>query len=104
MIQFVATQTGVGPDRVRLDTTLFGDLGIDGDDAWDFIEAFHEEFQTDMRGFNYSTHFGPEGCFPPVAIFYWIRGLAVGRHKAAGLVPVTVRDLVEAAARGKWVE
>ena len=100
VIAFVAAQTGVAPVRVGLDTTLFGDIGIDGDDAWDFMEVFHQEFQVDVRRFNHSRHFGGEGCFPPVAVYMWLRGLAVGPHEARGIEPIKVRDLVDAATRG----
>jgi acyl carrier protein len=45
------------------DTRLLHDLGMDGTDAVEFMEAFSEEFNVDMSEFKFDRHFGPE-CGP----------------------------------------
>ena len=101
---FVAGQAAVRPDRVRPETTLFGDLGVDGDDGSDLMAEFANEFQVDISGFDHAKHFGPEasGCFPPTALFSFLFRPGRDPHHAAGKVPITIRDLVEAAERGQW--
>src|SRR5687768_8410198 len=49
IIEFVAKQTGVKRERLGANTTLFGDLGIDGIDGWEFIEEFGKRFKVDRE-------------------------------------------------------
>jgi hypothetical protein len=102
---FVARETALDRQRLSLETTLFGDLGTDGDDGWELIDAFGKEFDVDLRGFDPSKHFGPE-CGPnPFTLFYWfIQVVLLGResHEIWGLTPITIRDLVDAAESQRW--
>lgn len=41
------------------DTRLLHDLGMDGTDAVEFMEAFSEEFDVDMSEFEFDRHFWP---------------------------------------------
>lgn len=52
---------------------LLDDLGVDGDEAVDFFEAFEAEFQVELEPLhlNWARHFGPEG-FP-----FWLGLLMV---------------------------
>ncbi len=74
------------------------DLGITGDDAAEFIEAFAKRFAVDLSGIDFHRHFGPEG-FNPLWLFWqprWLREL--GRH------PVTLTHLAAVAQAGRWFE
>ncbi len=87
------------------DTRLLDDLGMDGDDAVEFMEAFSKEFDVDMSEFEFDKHFGPEG-FGPVDLFYILFSL-VGRifrkdFDLLGHISITLRDLVSAAKAKKW--
>jgi hypothetical protein len=76
LIEFVAKQTGFPQDRLSGETTLAGDLGIAGDDAHAFFEAFITEFNLDRESFRQvqlKEHFGPEAPLPGWA---WLAGLA----------------------------
>ena len=42
-------------------TTIMTNLGIDGDDAYDFIVAYGEKFQVDITNFMLSNYFNSEG-------------------------------------------
>jgi len=101
--ELLVESVGVSEHEVSPEATLFGDLGIDGDDAYDLFVDFAERFAVDMTGFVLSRHFGPEaGGNPVTALYIMARTLLYGPHRAAGVVPVKVADLVEAAERGKW--
>lgn len=97
----------MSPDHLTLDTTLLGDLGTDGADGWELIETFGEEFQVDLSGFEPSKHFGPEGIGCPVSLLIWFVEVVLRRrdsHEVWGLTPITIRDLVAAAERKKWLK
>lgn len=43
------------------DADVFGQLGIEGDDAFEFIEAFANHFSVDMSGYCWYFHHAEEG-------------------------------------------
>jgi len=65
VLAFVSEQTGVKREKIHLETTLSGDLGVEGDDAVEFFEEFRTEFAVELQelGRDWSFYFGPEG--PP---------------------------------------
>jgi acyl carrier protein len=98
---FVSEQTGVRPTRLTQRTRLFHDLGMDGDDAVEFFEAFACEFDVDLSGMEWNRHFGPEGgcgCVPPLALI----GMLVRRRLHEPMVPITLADLARAVSTGQW--
>lgn len=102
---FLAGRCGVAPGRLTAGTTIFGDLGQDGADGWELIEAFGEKFGVDLTGFDPSLHFGPEAAaLLPLFFIQMFRELVLRQdpHRIAGVVPITVRDLIEAAESKTW--
>jgi hypothetical protein len=96
--QFVADETGGKADHLKLTTRLLHDLGVDGDDGPEYMQAFAECFDVNLSQFEANRHFGPEaGCNP---IFY-VYSVLFARDRPKR-VPITIRDLVEAARRRKW--
>lgn len=122
---------------VSLDSRLVQDLGIDGEEAIEFFEAYDKEFQVDLSLLidqSWQRHFGPKGgvhwsivagffvCYLVAsALDRWVghlpqwvwylatiltwAGLLRLRPFARSeneLVPITVRDLVEAAQDQRW--
>lgn len=77
-------------------TQLARDLGMDGDDASEFLEAFSKQFAVDMSAFRFDAFFGPEAGPNP---FVFLAALLGWRRK---LHPITVADLAAAAAAHKW--
>src|SRR5437868_4210622 len=65
---FVAQKTRYPLEKVSLETRLAWDIGLVGDDAVRFFEAFVQEFSVDPESFgrlNFRHHFGAEGLdFP----------------------------------------
>ena len=96
VINLVADQTGVSPSRITASTRIGEDLGVDGDDASDLLEAFASHFHVDLDRFEFSRHFGPEAGANPFCYLYCF---FTGRGR---LAPVTVGQLAEAAERGAW--
>lgn len=103
VVAFVAEQRGVRAERLKPETTLFGDLGTDGDDGIELLADFAREFHVDMNGCDASRYFGSEGL-PPWFLFYWII-LAFRRgtpEERARLQPIRIADLVRSAESGRW--
>ena len=44
-----------------MDTTLYVDLGLWGDDAAEFLNEFARRMNVNMSQFRYDSHFVPEG-------------------------------------------
>jgi len=105
---FVVRATSARVEKVSLDATLFADLGVDGDDGLELIDAFGKEFDVDISTFDHGKHFGPEagGCGCPflLALFQYFRSPKRDGHAAAVVEPISVRDLVEAAHEGRWLK
>lgn len=74
---------------------VFERLGIDGDDAFEFIDRFGDRFGTDMSAYRWYFHHGEEGIniagllFPPP-------------YRRVSRIPVTFDTLVLAAESGVW--
>ena len=63
VIELLADERGLSPEKLQLSDRLLQDLGMDGDDAVDFFNGLHERFGTDLTHLqeHWSEHFGPEG-------------------------------------------
>ena len=107
VIAFVAAQTPRPAERLGPRTTIFGDLGIDGDDRDEFFVALMNRFDVDMRSYRGDQYFGPEGFAPWTPLFWLVLLWRARREKStpesrARLVPITIQDLIESAHAGKW--
>ncbi len=87
-------------------TRLQHDLGLDGTDAEEFMEAFSKEFNVDMSEFEFDSHFGPEAPPKLTTLVRYLYCRLVGgdpsRLVDTELIPITLRDLVSAAKAKKW--
>ena len=108
IMDFVTEFTGVERQRLTPATTLFGDLGIDGADGWELIEAFGQKFQVDISTFRADRHFGPEGL-PIYAPFVWLWCLVSWPFRKrqtpeeqASLRAIQISDLIAASKERKW--
>lgn len=106
IFQFVSGKTGRRPDRIGPRSRLFGDLGVDGDDARELMAAFASRFNVGLLAFEFGRHFGNEGIWPhqyPIMIWRAFRRLrGCDPHEIAGFDPITVEDLVRAVEAGRW--
>lgn len=108
VMEFVAEFTGVRRQQLTLASTLLGDLGIDGADGWELIEAFGQKFEVDLSAFRADRHFGPEGL-PIHAPFVWLWCLVSWPFRKpqtpeehAGLRAIRISDLIAAAKEKRW--
>lgn len=101
---FVAEFIGVDRHQLRLRTTIFGDLGVDGEDAAELMERFARRFHVDLTGYDHWRYFGPEGFNPVATLWVALRQLVgLSSEEAAGKDPLTIQDLVAAARTGRWL-
>lgn len=96
VIGFVSEFTGCDSSSIARERRLGEDLGIDGDDAAEFMRAFAARFSVDLTSFKSARYYGPEAGWNPVAAVYYI---IAGNQ----LEPISVDRLVEAAERGTWI-
>lgn len=86
---------------MTLESTLLGDLGLDGDDASEFFEALLSKFGVDISSFEFERHFRCEPFFK--GILYILRKLKYrDEHVAARKEPITVAQLVSACEKKAW--
>jgi acyl carrier protein len=98
-------------EEIIPETTLLGDLGIDGHDAADLLRDFAKEFDVDLSCLKLSRHFGGEEIGLLQGLHYFeslaykvFQILFTGKtpEQRAGLLPITVKDLFTAARTGQW--
>ena len=94
IVEFVRSETRTRK-QLSANTDVAKDLGVDGDDARDFMLRFQREFDVDLSHFNFDQHFGGEG-------FKLISAIksAVGKGKVR--TPVTISVLLDAATSRRW--
>jgi acyl carrier protein len=70
IIRLVAEERGLSATDVRPEDRLLDDLGMDGDDAFEFFERFQKRFgiDLDLLDAHWDQHFGPEGSLPAWAL------------------------------------
>lgn len=86
------------PDRLTNETQI-NDY-IDGDDAVEFLEEFSQTFNIDMSDFKFERYFLPESkCNWFYTLFF-----AIFNREKLTFQPLTIKDLVEAVEKRKWIE
>ncbi len=105
----VSGQSGVPEAEITLETRLFEDLGMDGDDGADLLAAFGDEFGVDIRGLAPNNYFNDETTFTgyslmiPVITFLSPTFRAWVERASRGLRALSVRDLVASARARRWI-
>ncbi|MEJ0025753.1 MAG: DUF1493 family protein [Rhizomicrobium sp.] len=79
-------------------TEIFGDLGIAGDDAWDFISEIRNSFGTRFDGFNFNDYFQNE---EEALMAHIGRLLGFCRRSKKKL---TICHLIDVVQNGAWFE
>ena len=105
----VSGQSGVPEAEITLETRLFEDLGMDGDDGAELLAAFGDEFGVDIRGLAPNNYFNDETTFTgyslmiPVIAFLSPAFRAWVERASRGLRALSVRDLVASARARRWI-
>ncbi len=108
VISFLRSFSGRPKEEITLQTRLVSDLGIEGDDGHELLEAFMDEFDvrmTDVDTFNYFDDEPPYSSYSvllPVVlkVFPKYRRFAVNAWR--GRREILIRDLVVSAEQGFW--
>ena len=103
---FVAEFWSTSAEKLNPDTLLADDLGIAGDDGYELLEAFCEEFEIEnMCEIDSSEYFGTEGFNPfeiYVMLYYWIFEKEKFDNYGTDTT-LTLRDLVKSAEAKRWI-
>ncbi|WP_235581266.1 MULTISPECIES: DUF1493 family protein [unclassified Rhizobacter] len=83
---------------MTLETRINLDLGVDGDDGAELLDAFTKRFAVDIESFANAHYVGPEAGASPMSFFRRILGGA-GVRGAQSLDPLFIKDLVELVNR-----
>lgn len=108
VVEFVAEFTGASSALLSPASTLFGDLGVDGNDGRELIASFGKRFHVDLSSFHPERHFGPDGlslCTPFLWFWWLVRFPFIPRQspeERVGLSPIRIGDLSLAARERKW--
>jgi len=78
------------------DADIFHNLGIDGDDAFEFIERFAAKFEIEITSYHWYFHHGEEPSLNIGALFFRPPYRRVGR------IPITPKVLAEAIRTKRW--
>lgn len=102
VIAFVAEYWEEPQSQLSAETSINKDLGMDGDDGLEFMQAFSRRFAVDLETFPYDNYFGYEAAATPISIItVIIRRLTTG--KSTKLSPLTLRQLAIAVENRSWV-
>ena len=82
-----------------LPSTTLNQLGVDGDDADEFMQAFAKHFSVDLNGFRFTDYFGHEAN--AWLLLAWLIRRIQQKRKMV-LVPLRLSDLHRSAMSGKW--
>jgi len=79
VLAFVSEQTGVKREKIRLETTLSHDLGIEGDDARELFEEFGRRFAVDLEelGRDWSFYFCPDGLPLSTVLILFVPAISI---------------------------
>jgi len=97
VIEFVSNEIGIDEAKLKPELSLYHDLGVDGEDALELLEAFSKVFNVDVTGFPLPDYFGNEGSMSPIG---FLKGLITSRTKDCKK-RLTIEDLIESAERGR---
>lgn len=97
---FVAKHSLIAEENLTPEAQLLDDLGIDGDDAFELIEAFGEEFgMQDMNDFHFDAYFFPDNYGCSMRFLYHL----LFDRKEVQRTPITLRGLAESAEAKRWI-
>ena len=99
---FVRDQLWEPKGGLHPETRLLHDMGVAGQDGYEFMEAYAAKFDVDLSGFNLREYFGDEGvgCLPLIP-FRWLY-LKLFAPERLVTPAVALRDLTEWAEAGAW--
>ena len=92
--EFLSVEIGVEVSRLKEDSDLLKDFGVDGDDFFELMDAFEKEYVVDLSGYIWYFHHYDEGSLLSVT-----RALFETKLE---FVPITPAILLECVNTGEW--
>jgi acyl carrier protein len=89
VVEILQHHMGIAPGRIRSDTKINSDLGVDGDDAAELLTKIEKAFKIDTSDFEFPRYFGPES----VSLLTIFSNLVRGR--VLKFEPLSVKSLAE---------
>ncbi len=107
VISFIADFTGVDEVKVKPETLVNDDLGVDGDDGIELLENFSDRFDVDLSSMT-KNYFGSEG-FPFLSVLAWpflllLSAVGVKKKRVEEYAPLPVSSFITATEKKKWIE
>ncbi len=102
VFDLVSRHRAVPKEKLGPETRLREDLGMEGDDAVEFLEEFSKRFDVDLGKFEFHKHFGPEVAYNPLIVLIDFIFKRPPRYPDLGKYPVTVKHLILVAENKKW--
>ena len=100
---FIIKERGKYAKPFSIKTTLEKDLGITGDDADEFMDAFFKEFNIHFEDFDTGKYFHSEG-FDIFFLGAIIRKLTGAKSLSKPIYDIKLGDLVQVIKEGTWIE
>ncbi|QTL36564.1 DUF1493 family protein [Pseudoalteromonas viridis] len=94
VLDFVSLSCSIPVQKLTMSSTLQGKLGLDGDDADEFMNSFFEEFQIDRSSFNFEKYFSNESSINPFSLFW--------KSKKRSIEKIDLSMLANAVKTRRW--
>jgi len=98
VLEFVSNRLAVPSAKLSMTTRLGADLGLDGDDASEFMAEFAAKFDVDLSEFVFDDYFAVETAFNPIGFLFRL----FRKGEATTVTDVTIDDLNQAAGSKNW--
>jgi hypothetical protein len=94
---FVSEFCLIKKEKLTPESTLYRDLGLYGDEAFDFMLDFFNKYEINRTGFCFTKYFLPEGSVRE--LFH-----RLFNRKESKYLTITLQHLLEVAKAKKWFE
>ena len=97
IFKFLSEELSISIEELNINSDINENLGVDGDDFFELMEAFSKNFNVDISNYLWYFHHGEEGLNIPGGIFFKPPYNRVNR------IVITPKILLESANSKKWL-
>jgi acyl carrier protein len=103
VVDFLSDFTGIDKIKIQPETLINEELGVDGDDGLELLDAFSKKFEVNLDLLD-KTYFGGEG-YPFLSLIAWPLRFLLGKKLNGNIQsPLTVDTLIKSAQCKKWTD
>ncbi len=99
VFKFLSIAFAVELDTIKPESDIVNDWGIEGDEAFEILETFSEQFNVDMSDFDFNKYFFPKE-YNVTTFLSRLWNVCTGKRSQEK--KILVKDLVRAAENKKW--